>query len=288
MGQPRRIEQPGPEAPDRIESAVGRLVVMDFTLEPGLTLNAAITRPLVAAGLGSAQVELSGGALGPFTYVMPAVAPDDSHAAWYSNAFTPAGETLFERGNATFGRRDGAPFIHCHAFWQEADGRHGGGHILPHETVVAAPIRARAYGTAEVETTADYDPETNFTIFFPHAIAAPQGEGPRIAFARVRPNIDLFHAVEEICRHHGFAAGRLRGGVGSIIGARFVDGTMVGDYATEVFVTSGPVAPDASGTLVADISLALVSMGGVMAEGRLVRGDNPVLITFELAVEEAA
>ncbi|MFG1344638.1 DUF296 domain-containing protein [Xanthobacter autotrophicus DSM 431] len=288
MGEPRRIQQPGPEAPDRIESAVGRLQVLDFTLEPGLTLNSAITAPLVAAGFRAAQVELSGGALGPFTYVMPAAATDDQHAAWYSAAFTPAGETRFERGCATFGRKDGAPFIHCHSFWTEADGRRNGGHIMPHETVVAAPIQARAYGAAEVETTADFDPETNFTIFHPHALQTPQGAGPRIAFARARPNIDLFQAVEEICRRHGFTAGRLRGGVGSIIGARFADGTRVDDYATEVFITSGTITPDVTGKLIADISLALVGLTGTMAQSQLTRGDNPVLITFELAVEEAA
>lgn len=284
---PRRIAQPGPEAPQRIESAVGSLTVLDFTLEPGLTINAAIAGPLLEAGMGAAQVEISGGAFGPFTYVMPAASSDAEHAAWYSRPFSPPGTTRLERGNVTFGRKEGAPFIHCHAFWIESDGTRHGGHIMPHEAVVAAPIRARAYGSAEVETTADFDPETNFPLFTPHARTAP-AYGPRIAFARVRPNTDLFTAVEEICRRHGFAHARLRGGVGSIIGARFCDAPPVKDYATEVFVTAGTVAPDAAGGLVADISLSLVGLTGVLAHGRLVRGDNPVLITFELAVEETA
>jgi len=288
MGEPRRVQQPGPEAQGRMESAVGSLRVLDFTLQPGLTLNAAITGPLLETGFGAAQVEISGGALGPFTYVMPAASPDATHAAWYSAPFTPQGTTRLEHGNVTFGRKDGASFIHCHAFWIEPGGSRHGGHIMPHDTIVAAPIRARAYGAAEVETTADFDPETNFPLFTPHAVRAPATDGPRIAFARVRPNVDLFHAVEELCRRHGFAAGRMRGGVGSIIGARFSDAPAVNDYATEVFVTSGVVAPDATGALVADISLSLVGMSGVLAQGRLVRGDNPVLITFELAVEEAA
>ncbi|MDI4658215.1 DUF296 domain-containing protein [Xanthobacter autotrophicus] len=286
MGEMRRIAQPGPAPQERIESAVGRLQVLDFTLEPGLTLNAAVTGPLIAAGMGAAQVEISGGAFGPFTYVMPAASSDATHAAWYSAPFTPAGETRLDRGNVTFGRKEGAPFIHCHAFWTEPDGSRHGGHIMPHETVVAAPIRARAYGAAEVETTADFDPETNFPLFTPHARIAPAEGGPRIAFARVRPNVEIGAAVEEVCRRHGFAGGRLRGGVGSLIGARFTDAPPVDDYATEVFVTSGLVSPDASGALTAQIGLALVSLTGAMAVGRLVRGANPVLITFELAVEE--
>ncbi|MFG1185797.1 PCC domain-containing protein [Xanthobacter aminoxidans] len=287
MAELRRITQPGPVAPQRIESAVGALKVLDFTLQPGLTINAAICGPLLEAGMGAAQVEISGGAFGPFTYVMPAASPDDTHAAWYSRAFSPEGKTKLERGNVTFGRKEGAPFIHCHAFWIEPDGTRHGGHVMPHEAVVAEPIRARAYGAAEVETSADYDPETNFPLFTPHAVNAP-ADGPRIAFARVRPNTELFGAVEDICRRHGFKGGRLRGGVGSIIGARFHDAPEVEDYATEVFVTNGVIAPDATGMLVADISLSLVGLSGVLAEGRLVRGENPVLITFELAVEETA
>lgn len=289
----RRVAQPGPAPAERMESVVGRLQVLDFTLEPGLTLNAAVTGPLVAAGIGAAQVELDGGAFGPFAYVMPAAAADAAHAAWYSAPFTPAGTTRLARANATFGRKAGAPFLHCHGMWTEADGARRGGHVLPHETVVAAPVRARAYGAREVEMTADLDPETNFTLFTPQLPELPapgpaSGAGPRIAFARVRPNEDLTAAVEALCRRHGFAGGRLRGGVGSLIGARFLDAEPVFDYATEVLVTSGDVWPDASGALRADIAVALVGLSGILADGRLRRADNPVLITFELAVEEAA
>ncbi|MFS8038440.1 DUF296 domain-containing protein [Xanthobacter sp. AM11] len=292
MEASRRVEQPGPEAPERLESAVGRLVRLDFTLEPGLTLNAAVAGPLLRAGLAGAQVEISGGALSPFTYVMPAAAPDATHAAWYSAPFAPAGAARVVRGNVTFGHKGGAPFIHCHADWITADGRRGVGHVMPHETVVAAPIHASAYGTADVALTADFDPETNFTLFTPHALAAPRGEGARLALARVRPNVDLAAALAALCRRHGFAGGILRGGVGSLAGARFdplaPGGVLpqVTDYATEVFVGAGSVAA-AGGTLAAALDITLVGMSGIIAEGPLARGGNPVLITFELAVEES-
>lgn len=281
----RRLTQPGPAAPERIASAVGALQCLDFTLQPDLTLNAAIAGPLLEAGLTAAQVELSGGAFGPFTYVMPAGAQDEVHAAWYSAPVSPAGTTRLEAGNVTFGRREGAPFIHCHAFWIEPDGTRHGGHVMPHEAVVAAPIAARAFGTADVATTADFDPETNFTLFTPHQVRAASG-GPRIAFARVRPNTEISAALEDICRRHGFAAGRVRGSVGSLVGARFSDREPVEDYATEVFVCDGVIAPDAAGTLKARLDIAMVGMSGVLAEGRLVHGANGVCITFELAVEE--
>lgn len=284
MAQARQLMQPGPAAPERVESAVGRLVVLDFTLEPGQTLNAAVTGPLLAAGLSAAQVEISGGAFAPFSYVMPALAPDDTHAAWYSATFSPPGETLLEGGCLTFGHKDGAPFVHCHAFWREAEGHRAGGHILPHDSLVSAPIRARAYGSADVAITADYDAETNFTLFTPHALAAPEA-GPRVAFARVRPNTDIAAALSMLCQRHGFAAGAVRASIGSLIGARFADGALVMDTATELFVRSGQITRDAEGRLATSLDIALVGESGLLAEGRLL-GDNPVCITFELAVEE--
>ncbi len=282
-----RLQQPGPEAPERIESAVGLAHTLDFVLTPGLTINAAIAGPLLEAGFQAAQVELSGGAVGPFTYVMPAGAQDAAHAAWYSAPFSPQGETRLERGNVTFGHKESAPFIHCHAFWVEPDGTRHGGHVMPHEAVVATPIRARAYGSADVAVTADFDPETNFTLFTPHQTRAPAGTGRRIAFARVRPNTDIFAALGELCRRHGFAAGLVRGSVGSLIGARFSDRGPVADYATEVFVRDGVVMPTADDGFETRLDISMVGMSGVLAEGRLVPGENAVCITFELALEEA-
>ena len=284
---PRHIRHPGPEAEERIISAVGALEVIDFTLPPGLTLNAAIAGPLLEAGFEAAQVEISGGGFGPFTYVMPATSPDAEHVAWYSAPFTPPGISRLEGGSVTFGRREGAPFIHCHAIWTEADGSRHGGHMMPHEAIVAEPVRARAYGTRNVAVTVDFEPETNFSLFTPHALSGVAAGERRIAFARLRPNVDFCQALEEICRRHGFAAGRVCGGVGSLIGARFTDAPEMSDYATEVYVRAGTIAADAAGTLTATADVSLVSLTGALAAGRLVRGDNPVLITFEVSVEEA-
>ena len=48
----------------------------------------------------------------------------------------------------------------------------------------------------------------------------------------------------------------------------------------------GPsVAPGADGTLQAELDVALVDYLGGIAEGKLVRGDNPVLMTMELVIE---
>ena len=78
---------------------------------------------------------------------------------------------------------------------------------------------------------------------------------------------------------------RLHGGVGSTIGAVFTDGHSVVPFATELAVTAGEIAPDANRRLRASLDVALVDYLGGIAEGRLVRGDNPVLMTMELVLE---
>jgi hypothetical protein len=45
------------------------------------------------------------------------------------------------------------------------------------------------------------------------------------------------------------------------------------------------VAPGAGGALEAELDIALVDYLGGIAEGRLTRGDNPVLMTMELVLE---
>jgi hypothetical protein len=50
-------------------------------------------------------------------------------------------------------------------------------------------------------------------------------------------------------------------------------------------VRSGIVAPAAGGALEAEFDVALVDYTGGLAEGRLTRGDNPVLMTMELVLE---
>ena len=50
---------------------------------------------------------------------------------------------------------------------------------------------------------------------------------------------------------------------------------------------SAPAASrlDADGTLEAELDIALVDYLGGIAEGKLMRGDNPVLMTMELVLE---
>jgi predicted DNA-binding protein with PD1-like motif len=282
----RHIVQPGPPAPERIQWVEARGRAFFFTLEAGLPLLEAARRGFAAEGFAGGTLNIKGGALGPFAYVMPALSRTGENAAFYSDTFRPAGTTRLKVGAMTLGKRDGASFFHCHALWTEADGRAGGGHILPEETVIAEPFAVEAFGIDGAAFTAEPDPETNFKLFGPVPSPVAGAKTTSRAFAlRLRPNQDFAGALEAFCRERGIASAKLRGGVGSTIGARFTDGRNVEPFATELTVKSGRIALGASGRLEAVLDVALVDYTGGLAEGRLIRGDNPVLMTMELVLE---
>jgi hypothetical protein len=107
------------------------------------------------------------------------------------------------------------------------------------------------------------------------AAGRPLAGAARALALRIRPNEDMPAAVAAASTQHGFRHPVLRGSVGSLIGARFVGGGEVEDYATEILFTG-----DGLGIAVAD-------MRGQVHEGVPVPGENPVCITIEaLLVEE--
>ncbi|WP_316192970.1 PCC domain-containing protein [Bradyrhizobium sp. SZCCHNRI1029] len=284
----RSITQPGAPVADRIQWVEARGRVFTFTMEQGLPLLEAARRGFAANGFAGGVLDIKGGALGPFAYVMPALSKTADHAAFYSDTYRPAGVTRLSTATMTLGVRDGAPFFHCHALWTEEGGRNGGGHILPEETIVAEPFEVGAFGLDGAIFTAEPDVETGFKLFGPVA-AAPSGATTDCrAFAlRLRPNQDFAGCLEAFCRAQGISKARIRGGVGSTIGARFEDGVVVEPFATELTITAGAIAPGDDG-LEATVDAALVDYTGALARGRVVRGDNPVLMTMELVLEVVA
>ena len=282
----RRIEQPGPPVAERIQCVEARGRAFSFTMQSGIPLLEAARRGFAAEGFAGGVLNFRSGALGPLAYVMPALSKTPDHAAFYSDTFRPAGITRLKMGAMTLGERDGAPFFHCHALWTEADGRVNGGHVLPEETMVAEPFEANAFGIDGAIFRAEPDSETGFKLFGPVAREAAAVKHTHPAFAlRLRPNQDFAGCLEAFCRQRGIGRARIRGGVGSIIGARFADGKSVVPFATELLIGAGEIAPVEGGALEAQLDVALVDYLGGLAEGRLVRGDNPVLMTMELVLE---
>ncbi|MBR1232753.1 PCC domain-containing protein [Bradyrhizobium sp. AUGA SZCCT0182] len=282
----RSIVQPGPPNPERIQWVEARGRAFSFTLQAGLPLLEAVRRGFAGAGFAGGVLSMRGGALGPLAYVMPALSKTGANAAFYSDTFRPEGVTQLKFAAMTFGERDGAPFFHCHGLWTEIDGDLHGGHILPEESIVAEPFAVEAFGVDGAVFIAEVDSETNFKLFGPVPREATDADTTSRAFAlRLRPNQDFACALESFCRQHGIFHARIHGGVGSTIGAQFTDGRCVVPFATELAIRSGTVTSTADGTLEAALDVALVDYLGGIAEGRLMRGDNPVLMTMELVLE---
>jgi predicted DNA-binding protein with PD1-like motif len=282
----RSIQQPGAPVAERVQWVEGRGRAFSFKLEAGLPLLEAARRGFAAQGFASGTLNMRRGALGPFGYVMPALSNTGDNAAFYSDTFRPDGITQLKLATMTLGNRDGVPFFHCHGLWREPDGRISGGHMLPEETFVAEPFEVEAFGIDGAAFTAERDPETNFKLFGPVPSAKNGVETTSRAFAlRLRPNQDFAGGLEAFCRGQGITRAKIHGGVGSTIGVRFADGGVIEPFATELAITSGIVAPGTSGALEAALDVALIDYTGGIGEGRLIRGDNPVLMTMELVLE---
>ncbi|WP_407160275.1 PCC domain-containing protein [Bradyrhizobium sp. STM 3557] len=282
----REVRQPGSPAAERIQWVEARGRGFSFAVPAGVSLLEAVRQGFAAQGFVSGVASFKTGALGPFAYVMPALSKTPEHAAFYSETYRPDGITRLSTATMTFGARDNAPFFHCHALWTEEGGPQNGGHILPEETVIAEPFEVEAFGLDGAVFTAEPDPETNFKLFGPVSAAARSATTDRRAFAlRLRPNQDFAFCLEAFCRAHGVSRAHIRGGVGSTIGACFTDGRVVEPFATELTVTAGQIAPGVDGALEAALDIALVDYTGALAQGRLVRSNNPVLMTMELVLE---
>lgn len=281
----RRLTQPGPVDPNRIESAAAPVITARFRLVPGLTLIDAIAGPLARFSLRAAALDLSGVVLGPMQFVMPTYAKTDEHVAYYSETHRRDGPVRIDRATATFGFRDGVPFLHCHALWRDADGRACGGHILAPDTLVAEASAAEVRGTDRIAMLSRFDPETNFTLFGLDRVAA--GEGALVV-ARIRPNEDLVEAIETIAARHGLRDAVVRSLIGSTVGGRFDDGRHVEEIPTEIVALGGSVRRAPGGGHDVDLDIALIDAGGAILRGQLTRGDNPVLICVELFLEERA
>src|SRR3954447_3003320 len=94
----RRVAQPGPPASERIQWVEARGRAFSFTLEAGVPLLEAARRGFAKAGFAGGVLNMRGGALGPFAYVMPALSKTAEHAAFYSDTFRPSSITRLKMG----------------------------------------------------------------------------------------------------------------------------------------------------------------------------------------------
>ncbi len=288
----RSIQHPGEAAAQRVEVMPVTVAPRTLQLEPGRTLLATLSEALTLQGARSAVLTLQGGQLQPFAYVMPALARTSAHAVYFSDRFAAEGSVQLDFATVTYGQRDTPhgrqPWLHCHALWTDAQGRRHCGHVLPEEAVLSTPVTASAWLMTGAGFQVQADEETRFSLFKPVATpdqhAKPTPAARRALAVRLGPNVDVCHALETLCREHGIRHAAVRGGVGSTVGAVFDDGRIVEPFVTETLVRQGRIVADAEGQPRAEIDVTMVDYLGGQHQGRLARGENPVLVTFELVL----
>ncbi|WP_430512155.1 DUF296 domain-containing protein [Pannonibacter phragmitetus] len=288
----RSILHPGPVEASRLRVVSCRVRPLRLALEPasGETILATLSRGFAQAGYAAGYVSLQDTAMARMNYVIPAASPDDSHAAWYSATHEGGPGSRISRAGLHLGQRDGAPFLHCHGIWTPAGAAEAMGHLLPFEAELAGPVEVDALAISGAQLVTRLDAETNFALFAPEPAPPAPGEAERerAGSARgllltIRPNVDVCAMISEACEAAGFGAASVHG-IGSLVGADYEDGTSVSSYATEVLVRSGSWRRG-QGTC---LDIALVGLDGAISTGILQKGCNPVCVTFELLVTEAA
>lgn len=239
-----------------------------------------VTEALEPHGITSAVIEIEGGSFDPLVYVIPAPSPDDTHAAWYSDTRRPEGRALGDKMVLSYGRRQGAPFIHCHGIWFHADGFRGAGHLVPAEAMFAEPVEAIVHAVAGAIFDQQQDAETNFPLLTPVGEGAVELDGRAGVLLRIKPNTSIHAAVEEAARVNGMWNGTIHG-IGSLVGCDFSDNSHMESYASELFVRAGAIEDG-----VARLDIGIVDIDGTIFEGEIRRGPNVVCVTCELLIAE--
>ena len=273
------IRHPGPAAAERVRVAPSRAEPLSLRLAAGLPLDRAVAAAFAEAGHDGGYLLLSDAPVERLAYVVPAASPDGAHAAWYSAPRSLAGPGRIEEAGVVVGRHRGAPFLHCHGLWRADDGPPAMGHLLAEGTRLARPATVAAWGFPDARFEREPDAETNFELFTPRATSAAR-DGPALLM-RIAPHEDLCDAVARTCRARGVERGRIHG-IGSVIGARFADGTEMASYATELLIRDGRV--DLAADPPCRLDIAIVGMDGAHREGRLAPRRNPVCVTAEIVV----
>lgn len=291
----RSILHPGIPNLVKTCSVTGRIKSAEVVLQAGPTLLEGMIDALEPFHTQSAVLRLKGGAFASFCYVMPALSKSQEHSVYFSDRYDVAGQVELETASVTYGLRDDKPWLHCHAVWVEPDGSRRCGHLLPGDIRISQPIEASVSLLHGVAFKVKPDTETNFSLFVPEQVkmhppcSQPDVQdlsSPKTAFAiRLAPNVDVCTALENFCVAHSITRATIHGGVGSTVGAVFDDDRVVEPFVTEMLIRQGRIEPDEQGCMQAQIDISMVDYKGGISEGRLKRGANPVLVTFELVLE---
>ena len=220
-----------------------------FTLEAGLPLLEAARRGFAAQGFAGGTLNIGGGALGPFAYVMPALSRTGENAAFYSDTFRPAGVTRLKTGAMTLGRRDGAPSSIVTRCGLRLMAAPVAATSFPRKRIVAEPFAAEAFGLDGAIFTAEPDAETNFKLFGPGQRRRAGAEATPAALSRCgcgRTRI-LPARWKGSAPTRGIARASFTAASAAPSAPALTDGRRVEPFATELAVSSGMVEPGLRG-----------------------------------------
>lgn len=258
------LVHPGPVAADRITAVPCIATHKYVTLRAGSTLLQAMTD---AVGDAGAWFDLRDLPVAKLTFVRPALAPDDAHVAWYSDARTLT-DAMILRGGAHLGLRDGVSFAHVHGLWSDTDGGNHAGHLLAEATVLARDHVVDVWILTGALMNSVPDAETGFSLFCP--VPTEPVARPNAVLAAIRPNLVIDDALAAIAAATDRPVVAVKG-LGSLIGTRLEGEAGLHDHATEVL-------------LMDDIGRRVMSVGfvGSAVVGVLASGVNRVCVTFEV------
>ncbi len=267
------VKHPGPDRATRSDLVPCSGHEIEVTLTSGRSLEQSVEQALAPLGVDGAWLECIDAPVNALSYVGPDIDSKRERAAWYS-APRRFRQGRIERIGMMIGQNDGAFFLHGHGLWGPTEGPIEAGHILSGETWLSKPVVAKGVAITGAMFDRRPDTETKFDLF--HAVKTTQCQGD-FAALRLMPNQDVTAAIEEACKSMGWDSAQVYG-LGSLNGVTLEGGASLLPQPTEFLITTA-----AAGRSALPPEIIIIGLEGTpILKGRLVRGENAVLITAEL------
>lgn len=266
------LVHPGPPAARR--RAIARCVAEPVEVLLPVAETLAQSAAAALAGFDGGWLEITDSSLSNLDFVIPGEDRSGAHAAWYAGPHQMGAGRIVHLGMHV-GQKEGAPWLHGHGAFA-APGWAGPdfGHILPYESRLAQPVRARGWGLTGARWQVSADAETHFPLFQP----VSRGQGGNAALVTLRPNQDLVTALDAAAAEIGIAEGRVFG-LGSLVRPKLEGQERIPSHATELLLTQGVITKGR-----ARVEIEVVTLTGSRHRGWLERGENGICITAELLV----
>ncbi|WP_194135978.1 DUF296 domain-containing protein [Salipiger mangrovisoli] len=266
------LTHPGPRSEARFTALPCHAQPVELRLAAGMSFEKAVVQGFAEAGFTAGYLRLSGAPCARLSYVIPAPAPGDGRAAWYSKTHVLDTAVISEAG-LHLGMKQGAPFLHCHGLWSGPDGAQRMGHLLAPDSELAQEMTVQGWGITGAALAVTPDPETGFDLFAPVVQGSSAGDGLPALLCTLRPNEDPHALLAEA----GAPLGRARiEGIGSLVHTSF-EASQLESYATEVLLRAGRLTGDS-----VILNAASVGFDGAPMAGVLRPHGNRICITAEV------